>query len=511
MTLIGLGLVTELALAQGVTSNAPAAATPLAKVAEDFQKKLDAATQELAAFRQEVEAEKVPLTRQLTALEEKIIAARKEYDQVIRLRDSRTLDVTNLKSQIKSKEDTTNYVQNLMDEFVRNSESRFHQSEVERYGKEIETRRNAALNANLPLERKLEARLEQLDLLVGRLEAGLGGEIFEGAAVNGKSGVVSQGKFLLLGPMGYFSTEDGNERGMADSQLNSSSTVVLTLPPEVASEGITQTLYGGEGVMPVDPTRGSAFKVEETQLSIADQFRKGGPVMYPIGGLGAVAVLVGLVKWLQLALVRRPSNKRVKKLLAALDAGNDLEAELIIKKVGGPVARMLAAAKKHYSDPPTMMEESMFETVLDARVKLNSWIPFIKISAAVEPLLGLLGTVTGMINTFNLITIFGTGDASTFSSGISEALLTTMWGLVTAIPCLLMAAFLSRKARAALDDMEKLAVRVMNHRNHQDAVRERGEGGSGKAGLTVGEECKSAPVLAETTGSVDEGGLPSPA
>jgi biopolymer transport protein ExbB len=155
----------------------------------------------------------------------------------------------------------------------------------------------------------------------------------------------------------------------------------------------------------------------------------------------------------------------------------------------------------------------MFETVLDARVTLNSWIPFIKISAAVEPLLGLLGTVTGMINTFNLITIFGTGDASTFSSGISEALLTTMWGLVTAIPCLLMAAFLSRKARAALDDMEKLAVRMMNHRNHQDAVRERGESDGGQAG-------QGKPAAAPTPNPTNTGAatslsdgdpLPSPA
>jgi biopolymer transport protein ExbB len=110
------------------------------------------------------------------------------------------------------------------------------------------------------------------------------------------------------------------------------------------------------------------------------------------------------------------------------------------------------------------MEETMFEKVLDAKVRLNSWIPFVKIAAAVEPLFGLLGTVTGMINTFKLITVFGTQDASTFSSGIAEALITTEWGLITAIPCLLMAAFLARKARAVIDDMEKLGVRIMNHR-----------------------------------------------
>jgi len=446
----------------------------LSKVTEEFQKRLDRVTVDLAQHRKEVETEKVPLTKKLAELEEKIIEARKEYDQVIRTRDMRTLDVTNLKSQIKSREDTTNYLSNLLDEFVRNSEGRFHQSEAERYGDIIETKRNAALNANLTMQEKIQARLDLLDLLAGRLESGLGGEVFDAPAVNNKTGVVSQGKLLLLGPLGYFATEDGTQRGLADSQLNSASTVIKELPEEVNVDGIREVIFKGEGILPVDATRGSAFKVEQTKDTVMDQIRKGGPVMYPIVVLGIIAVLIGLLKWLHISLVKRPSNKNVKKFLAALDANDKATAEAIVKKNGGPVGKMMTAAVTHYNDPPTMMEEAMFECVLDARASLNSWIPLIKIASAVEPLLGLLGTVTGMINTFKLITIFGTGDASTFSSGISEALLTTMWGLVTAIPCLLMAAFLSRKARSALDEMEKLAVRLMNHRNHQEALRTRG-------------------------------------
>jgi biopolymer transport protein ExbB len=326
----------------------------------------------------------------------------------------------------------------------------------------------------LSIQEKIQARLDLLDLLAGRLEAGLGGEVFDAPAVNNKTGVVSQGKLLLLGPLGYFATEDGTQRGLADSQLNSASTVIKELPEDVSADGIRDVIFKGEGTLPVDATRGSAFKVEQTKDTVMDQIRKGGPVMYPIVVLGIFAGLISLFKWIHIALVKRPSNKAVKKFLAALDSGEKATAEVIAKKNGGPVGKMMKAAATHYNDPPTMMEEAMFECVLDARASLNSWIPLVKISSAVEPLLGLLGTVTGMINTFKLITIFGTGDASTFSSGISEALLTTMWGLVTAIPCLLMAAFLSRKARSALDEMEKLAVRLMNHRNHQEAKRTRG-------------------------------------
>ena len=500
-------------LAFGALLLAPAfasAQSPLAPVAEDFQKRLDRVTLDLATFRKEVETEKVPLTKRLTELEEKIIAARKDYDQVVRLRDSRTLDVTNLKAQIKSKEDTTNYIANLLDEFVRNSEGRFHQSEAERYGPVIDKKRNAALNTNLDNEQKMQARLEMLDLLVTRVETSLGGEVFDAPAVNNKTGVVTEGKILLLGPLGFFANADGSQVGLADSQLNSASTVIKELPPTSKPELIRDTLFKGEGTLPVDATRGSAFKVEETKDNVMDHIRTGGPVMYPIVILGIVAVLIALAKWISLSLVKRPSNKKIKKFLSALDEKDEAAASAIIAKVGGPVGRMMSAAKAHYQDPPTMMEEAMFESVLDAKSKLNSWIPFIKIAAAVEPLLGLLGTVTGMINTFKLITIFGTGDASTFSSGISESLLTTMYGLVTAIPCLLLAAFLSRLARAALDDMEKLAVRMMNHRNHQDSVKNRGA----DRGSNDEPDVKEAvhPQTAPTQPDEPNGGLlPSPA
>ena len=83
------------------------------------------------------------------------------------------------------------------------------------------------------------------------------------------------------------------------------------------------------------------------------------------------------------------------------------------------------------------------------------------VSAACAPLLGLLGTVTGIISTFNLMTVFGSGDIKMLSSGISEALITTEYGLYVAIPCVLAHSFLSRKAKSVADKMEHVAVRFM--------------------------------------------------
>jgi biopolymer transport protein ExbB len=86
----------------------------------------------------------------------------------------------------------------------------------------------------------------------------------------------------------------------------------------------------------------------------------------------------------------------------------------------------------------------------------------VAISASAAPLLGLLGTVTGIMNTFSLITIYGTGDVKTLSSGISEALITTEYGLIVAIPSLLLHAFLSSKVRKIVNNLEATGVSFVN-------------------------------------------------
>jgi len=93
---------------------------------------------------------------------------------------------------------------------------------------------------------------------------------------------------------------------------------------------------------------------------------------------------------------------------------------------------------------------------------LERFLPFLAITAATAPLLGLLGTVIGMIKTFQLITIFGTGDAKSLSSGISEALVTTALGLIVAIPVLIVHGALTRMAKRKLGLLEELSVAFVN-------------------------------------------------
>jgi biopolymer transport protein ExbB/TolQ len=184
--------------------------------------------------------------------------------------------------------------------------------------------------------------------------------------------------------------------------------------------------------------------------------------MIPIFALAAASFSVALYKWFALAFRRKPSQRRITELLKAVAQGDEHSALENAKPIRGPVGTMLYAGAMHLNEPRELIEEVMYESVLATRLRSQRLLPFIAISAAAAPLLGLLGTVTGIINTFKLITVFGTGDVKTLSGGISEALITTEFGLIVAIPSLLLHALLSRKARGIVDQMEKYSVAFVN-------------------------------------------------
>jgi biopolymer transport protein ExbB len=108
------------------------------------------------------------------------------------------------------------------------------------------------------------------------------------------------------------------------------------------------------------------------------------------------------------------------------------------------------------------LEERLYERMLTQVPSLERFLAVLAVCASAAPLLGLLGTVTGMIHTFRLISVFGTGSAPVLSAGIAEALITTEYGLYVAIPALLMHAYLSRRVRRLVAVAQELAVEYLN-------------------------------------------------
>jgi biopolymer transport protein ExbB len=215
------------------------------------------------------------------------------------------------------------------------------------------------------------------------------------------------------------------------------------------------------GQIPFDASLGNARKIEEIKETVVEHFLKGGAVMWPVLLLLCCALIVVVLKWLSLMCVSLPRAKRLAELLEAVRTKDQARALAVVTQMRGMTGRMLRAGVEVLDQPRELIEEAMFEKMLDAKSRLNRFLPFVAVSAACAPLLGLLGTVTGIISTFNLMTVFGSGDVKMLSSGISEALITTEYGLYVAIPCVLMHSFLSRKAKGLADRMEQVAVRFM--------------------------------------------------
>ena len=461
MTLRLLPLLLSLLTAGRPAAQETEPAATFADAAGDLERDLAEALAELGRLREEIAGEQVPLARRLTELEGELSAVRAEFQQASRELDGRTLDLSNLRGDIKVLEEESAYLGSLLGEYVRNFESRLHIAELARFEQALSTAKLARENTSLAEHEVLETQAGLLATALERLHEALGGARFDGRAVDA-SGAVLPGTFVLLGPSAIFRSADGSVVGTAEQRLGSLEPAALGFEDPLDRAAAEALVAGSAGELPFDPTLGNAHKVAATQETLVEHFLRGGPVMWPILGLATAALLVGLYKWLRLTLVRRPSAAEVQGLLATV-ARRDKQAALdAARGLRGPTGRMLQVGVEHLGEPGELVEEVMYEQVLATRLELQRMLPFVAITASSAPLLGLLGTVTGIMNTFTLMTVFGTGDIKTLSSGISEALITTEYGLYVAIPSLLLSAYLSRKTKGVIDQMEKAAIALVN-------------------------------------------------
>ena len=298
----------------------------------------------------------------------------------------------------------------------------------------------------------VQAALDRLDNL-------LGGHVYEGTALNAE-GVAERGKFAVIGPLVVFAGNDG-KAGLAEQLRGSTDATLVDIGPDHQA-GIVAVTGSGTGQLPFDSTMGNALKIKQVEETWWEHINKGGVVIWPLLALGLAAALVALIKWMQLARLQQVRPGDLQSILDRVNDNDSASALALAKRIKGPAGELLETAIQSTGESKEMIEEILYEKMLHAKPKLESMLQFISLAAATSPLLGLLGTVTGMINTFKLITVFGTGDPKRLSSGISEALVTTEYGLIIAVPCLLLFALLSRKSKGILASMEQTAVGFIN-------------------------------------------------
>lgn len=427
----------------------------------NVQRRSDEKLAELAELRAQISDEQVALGARLRQREAELQSVRKQYDETTRRMDVTAQGLVNLNAEVKARRDVIRSLSGLFVDYARNFDSRITIAEKQRFQDAIDTALLAGDNANLTEAERLDAQATTLYTGLDRLEEALGGVRFEGRAVE-PTGAFDLGRFLVIGPVTFFRSADGRIVGPVEQQVGKLKPSVLSFGDSELAAAASAVVEGSGDTLPVDPTLGDAQKVAAIEQTVLEEVEKGGAVMIPILAMASVALLVALFKWASMAFVRKPSRKQSHALNAALVAGDAAAAHSAMHNMRGPVGRMLSVGVENIGQPRDLIEEVMYENVLTTRFRLNRMLPFIAICAASAPLLGLLGTVTGIIKTFELINIYGSGDVKTLSGGISEALITTKYGLIVAIPSLLLHAFLSRKARGIVGQMETAAVSFVN-------------------------------------------------
>lgn len=245
----------------------------------------------------------------------------------------------------------------------------------------------------------------------------------------GDFGLVGDGKFLQL-------TSSGE---VAELQRQPSGRFTGTIPAfESASSGIL-----GLGI---DPTRGQLLNLEVEKPTIEERLAQGGTIGYITLALGAIGVILAIFQWFYLFMVGNKVKKQVKSEVA---------------DVNNPLGRVLAVYDQNRNVDVETLELKLDEAILKETPALERFLTAVKLISAVAPLFGLLGTVTGMIETFQAITLFGTGDPSQMAGGISAALMTTVEGLVVAIPTLMLHSFVSGASKGVVHILEEQSAGII--------------------------------------------------
>ena len=233
-----------------------------------------------------------------------------------------------------------------------------------------------------------------------------------------------------------------NENGYLKYDSSEGTLTELARQPESRYTGTTSDLMNADSgtvTFGLDVTRGTILGLLVESPTIKDRIEQGGIVGYCIIALGIVGLLIAIWRWFGLTGDSRRVTAQLKRDTASTD---------------NPLGRVLAAYESNSSADTETIELKLSEAALKEMPGLTKGLLFIKVVSAVAPLMGLLGTVTGMIKTFQVITLYGAGDPKMMAGGISQALMTTVLGLVVAIPMVLLHTVVSGQSRKIINILQ---------------------------------------------------------
>lgn len=411
-------------------------AQTLNQVSESLLQDIKKSQQRLTKREAIISKEKIALAKAISIEQEKLLTLREKTAVNRRLVDDNTLALTQIQDRLKLWRDQDNYQKRLL----------------------------------LELAEKIELPIEKINQVAVDNQIGL--EVFKDYVKTNQealapqwqqqkivqlSGEIVTAHVVTLGPVTWYLLNNHQQGGLLDD--NNRVTLVFD---ELKTASLAKLITEHKAQITFDPTLERALQLENQSESVYEHIERGGIWAVPIMLFALFALLIALSKVWQLS--------RLPELMPLLAERIDVIAKSRvvsdkIERLNQLQAQLKGAEQKlvqiTLATPSQVQRDDMLLAYLvEHRQKLNARLGAIAITAAVSPLLGLLGTVSGMIETFQMMTIFGSGDPSVVSGGISKALITTELGLVVAIPSLILHALLSRKIKNYNTKLDTTAIRL---------------------------------------------------
>ncbi len=212
-------------------------------------------------------------------------------------------------------------------------------------------------------------------------------------------------------------------------------------------QGFSAAGAGSLAALFVDPTRGNLLRLNTQKATLQDRYEAGGMVGYIITGVLALGLLIALERMFTLTMMGSQMRSQLK------NTSNPNQSN--------PLGRILKVYNENKNADVENLELKLDEAILKELPKIERGVTVIKILAAIAPLLGLLGTVVGMINTFQQITLFGTGDPKIMAGSISMALVTTAEGLIAALPLIFVHSIVAGKSKSILHILDEQSAGII--------------------------------------------------
>lgn len=429
----------------------------ITRATTDYTERLRQAAAELNQARTRVADQKAPLLTQMRGVEDRIITFESQIQRFEAGQEEAGGRRRKLIKNVEAARKTGAYFNTLVRDGTKTFTDGLAPGEEQLLNERLralQQKIDEQAGASVP---DVQPAMDLAEFLLEQTEQSIGGRTAAGNAIMGDGNQVMKGTFAFVGPSTYFLPDQGAPAGAIWAGPGSTYPIMHPLPGWNIADSAA-FFAGRTAPLPADISGGKALRLKETQGTLRSHINAGGVVAYVIIAVGLLALLLILHKIRDLAGMKLDSPKKVQAFLAVVARGSRDEIARSLKTLNGTTRELFAAGVEAIDRPKAVLEERLESVLLQQQQYYERRLPLLAVIATAAPLMGLLGTVVGMVKTFALITVFGTGNAGKLASGISQVLVATELGLIVAIPTLIAHGFLAQRIHRNLSLLERYAL-----------------------------------------------------